>query len=322
MAAEKRLGNQSSDGSSSDGEVPFRSVMRIPFDEKNLTCWKFQMETQLFLIDALEIARGNVFTIPVPRHGITRDDKARLQRYNKKVKRRKKLGFHLLVQSMGGSAQHQSVISSNCEIGDLAGAWKAIWDKYDSKKPAMQSQLATDFANCIQMPGETIEQFLNRINEICARMVNDPGDAMKKTQVIKGVEPEYYSFANQEARKDMSWSDFCASMKDQAMQSADISLFREKRKLLIAQDLAKKKVRTAADEDIEVDQIREDLVNFASNRQSEKGKPALECWTCGKKGHKSFECPKKQKKTKEERKKKKKHRVRVEDSEASSSDSD
>ncbi len=92
--------------------------------------------------------------------------------------------------------------------------------------------------------------------------------------------------------------------------------------MLIAQDLAKKKVRTAADEDIEVDQIREDLVNFASNRQSEKGKSALECWTCGKKGHKSFECPKKQKKTKEERKKKKKHRVRVEDSEASSSDSD
>jgi hypothetical protein len=60
MAAATRLGKQSSDGSSSDGEVPFRLVMRIPFDEKNLTCWKFQMETQLFLIDALEIAIGNV----------------------------------------------------------------------------------------------------------------------------------------------------------------------------------------------------------------------------------------------------------------------
>ena len=49
----------------------------------------------------------------------------------------------MLVQSMGTNAVYQNVISSNCEIGDLKGAWNAIWDKYDSKKPAMQSQLAT-----------------------------------------------------------------------------------------------------------------------------------------------------------------------------------
>jgi hypothetical protein len=49
---------------------------------------------------------------------------------------------------MGMNAMYQSVISTTGEIGDLFGAWKAIWDKHDSKKPAMQSQLATEFANC------------------------------------------------------------------------------------------------------------------------------------------------------------------------------
>jgi hypothetical protein len=52
---------------------------------------------------------------------------------------------------------YQSVFSTTCEIGDLFGAWKAIWDKYDSKKPAMQSQLAKEFANCFQMPDEPMQ---------------------------------------------------------------------------------------------------------------------------------------------------------------------
>jgi hypothetical protein len=76
------------------------------------------------------------------------------------------------------NAMYQSVISTTCEIGDLFGAWKAIWDKYDSKKPVMQSQLATEFANCFKMPDEPMETFLNKkINEICARMVTDLGDS-------------------------------------------------------------------------------------------------------------------------------------------------
>jgi hypothetical protein len=37
------------------------------------------------------------------------------------------------------------------------------------------------------MPDEPMETFLNKINEICARMVTDPGDDMKKDQVVKGV---------------------------------------------------------------------------------------------------------------------------------------
>jgi hypothetical protein len=50
---------------------------------------------------------------------------------------------------MGMNAMYQSVISTTCEIGDLfVGAWKAIWDKYDAKKPAVQSQLATSNRNC------------------------------------------------------------------------------------------------------------------------------------------------------------------------------
>jgi hypothetical protein len=76
-------------------------------------------------------------------------------------------------------------------------AWKAIGDKYDSKKPAMQSQLATEFANCFQMLDEPMmETFLNTINDICARMVTDPGDDMKKAQVGIGVIDDFYSFAN------------------------------------------------------------------------------------------------------------------------------
>jgi hypothetical protein len=78
------------------------------------------------------------------------------------------------------NAMYQSVISTTCEIGDLFGAWKAIWDKYDSKKPAMQSQLAAEFANCFQMPDEPMETFLNKINAICAGMNTDPGDDMKR----------------------------------------------------------------------------------------------------------------------------------------------
>jgi hypothetical protein len=53
---------------------------------------------------------------------------------------------------------------------------------------------------------------LNKINEICARMVTDPGDDMKKAQVVKGVIDDFYSFAAQETRKVSSWSDFCASI--------------------------------------------------------------------------------------------------------------
>ena len=107
---------------------------------------------------------------------------------------------------------YQNVISSNCEIGDLRGAWNAIWDKYDSKKPAMQSHLATEFFNCLHMPDETVEQFINRLNDICARMVNDLGEAMKKTQVIKGICNEFAAFAQIEARRDMSWVDYCNSI--------------------------------------------------------------------------------------------------------------
>ena len=86
---------------------------------------------------------------------------------------------------MGTSAVYQNDISASYKISNLKGAWDAIWDKYDSKKPAMQSQLANEFSNCLHMPDETGEQFLNRLNDICARMVNDPGEAMKKTQEIR-----------------------------------------------------------------------------------------------------------------------------------------
>ena len=136
----------------------------IPFDEMNAKTWKFETESALEVIGALEIARGNEFVIPVPK-GITVEERKKLERYNKKVIHKSRIGFNLLVQSMGTSAVYQNVISASCNIDDLKGAWDAIWDKYDSKKPAMQSQLANKFSNCLHMPDETVEQFLNRLND-------------------------------------------------------------------------------------------------------------------------------------------------------------
>ena len=53
-------------------------------------------------------------------------------------------------------------------------------------------------------------------------MVNDPGEAMKKTQVIKGICNEIAAFALIEARRVMSWAAYCTIIKDQATQFADI----------------------------------------------------------------------------------------------------
>jgi hypothetical protein len=65
----------------------------------------------------------------------------------------------------------------------------------------IRSQLATEFANCFRMPDEPMETFLNKINEICARMVTDPGDDIKKAQAVKGVIDDFYSFAAQEPER-------------------------------------------------------------------------------------------------------------------------
>jgi hypothetical protein len=157
-------------------------------------------------------------------------------------------------------------------------------DKYDSKKPAMQSQLATEFANCFQMSDEPMETFLNKINEICARMVTDPVKDMKKAQVVKGVIDDFYSFAAQETRKVSSWSDFCASMIDQATQTADIADFRQKRRAAIALELGKKRSRTGDSDVPDEPPAGEDSVNYASSHETE-------CWSCGKKGSQKVQLP-------------------------------
>ena len=46
------------------------------------------------------------------------------------------------------------------------------------------------------MPDEIVKQLINRLNDF---MVNDLGDAMKKTQVIKGICNEFAVFAQIEA---------------------------------------------------------------------------------------------------------------------------
>ena len=78
---------------------------------------------------------------PLSSKGITAEERLRLKRYNRKISKKSRVGFNMLVQSMGTIAV-SNVISSNCEIEDIRGAWNAIWDKHDSKKPAMKSQIA------------------------------------------------------------------------------------------------------------------------------------------------------------------------------------
>ena len=58
---------------------------------------------------------------------------------------------------MGTNAVYQDVVSSNRKIGDLTGAWKAIGEKYNSKKAALLSQLATELSNSLHMLDETVE---------------------------------------------------------------------------------------------------------------------------------------------------------------------
>jgi hypothetical protein len=154
----------------------------------------------------------------------------------------------------------------------MFGAWKTIWDKYDSKQPAMQSQLATEFANCYQMPDEPMETFLNKIIEIWLKW-------------SKRVLDEFYSFSAQETRKVASWSDFCASMIDQATQTADIAGFLQKRRAAIALELGKKRARTGDSEVPEEHPAGEDFVNYVSSSHE------TECWNCGKKGHNSTTVP-------------------------------
>ena len=74
-----------SGGSSASPFSVFRGTPHcIPFDEKNTKTWKFATKSALEVIEALEIARGNEFVIPVP-NGITAEELKKLERYNKKV---------------------------------------------------------------------------------------------------------------------------------------------------------------------------------------------------------------------------------------------
>jgi hypothetical protein len=104
--------------------------------------------------------------------------------------------------------------------------------------------------------------------------------------------------------------------------------FSSEKRAAIALELGKKRSRTGDSEVPEEHPAGEDSVNYASSHETE-------CWSCGKKGHKKYNCPKllkKEKKEKKEKKKKKKKkndrkrkeklRVRLDDSEASSCDSD
>ena len=84
------------------------------FDEKNTKTWKFATEAALEVIGALNIARGKEFVIPVPSKGISKEERLRLKRYNREFSQKSRVGFNMLVQTMGTNAVYQNVVSSNC----------------------------------------------------------------------------------------------------------------------------------------------------------------------------------------------------------------
>ena len=116
----------------------------------------------------------------------------------------------------------------------------------------------------------------------------------------------------------------------QATQLADISLFRDERKQMIAAERARQSSSNHLKDSVKID----DSVNFAldsirkKKREREAGS-SVRCWKCDRKGHKSFECPHREKKKKrngrgdayeDRRRKQKKLRMRVDDSDGTESD--
>ena len=59
--------------------------------------WKVATEAALEVIGALNIARGKEFVIPVPSNRITAEERLRL----KKDSQKSRVGFNMMVQSMG-----------------------------------------------------------------------------------------------------------------------------------------------------------------------------------------------------------------------------
>ena len=88
---------------------------------------------------------------PVPSKEITAEERLRLKRYNRMISQKYRVSFNMLIQSIDTNAMYQNVISFKCEIGNLRKEWNAIREKYDSKNPAMQSQITTEFSNCLHM---------------------------------------------------------------------------------------------------------------------------------------------------------------------------
>ena len=69
----------------------------IPFDGKNIQTRKFATKAALEVIRALDIARGNELVISVPSKGITAEELS----YNRTIFQISRVGFYMLVQSMG-----------------------------------------------------------------------------------------------------------------------------------------------------------------------------------------------------------------------------
>ena len=92
---------------------------------------------------------------------------------------------------------------------------------------------------------------------------------MTKTQVIKGICNEFAAFAQIEVRRDISWAEYCTTITDQTTQVADISLFSDKRKQMIAAKRSRQSSSNRFDGDEDSLKI-EDSVNFASDSVQKK----------------------------------------------------
>jgi hypothetical protein len=112
MVAGKRFSKQSF---AEDKEIMMSGVsyrgMHIPFfDVKKVAVWKYQMESIFFTIGCLGIAIGDAKKKRTKQFGLSPEEIAKRQRFNKKFVENRHLGFNLLVQSMGINAMYQSVL--------------------------------------------------------------------------------------------------------------------------------------------------------------------------------------------------------------------
>jgi hypothetical protein len=283
--------NMATDGNNTK---PLKSGSIFCFDVNNLQAWKFAMRAEFLEKNCLDIVEGerenDDFLSDELNSENSADEDALVQvrAGRNEFKKNQSAGFNLLTKSMGNSMSNISMFANDAPFGDLRAAWNCIWNLHDSKKPATQSVLNSDFSALMQ--DTDVFAFLNQINEICSRMTEPPSDGMKKAQVVKGIEESLLEFAHNESLKpDVSWMVFMENIRDRAAQIGTIDEFRKKRNALSA---------SLEDRTGSVNMIGKKNFGNRKKKEYEEKMSKIQCFNCLQFGHYKDKCPNEMKKEK------------------------